>query len=265
MYIEEYSRTGNEHQALYRSFMNSSKVIVAAFVVMFAIFVMFVPDGNLYLKPIALCLAVGVLADAVLIRMMLMPAVDKLVGKRAFILPKVIDRYLPHIDIEGKQVAAFEAAILETQSQGDLVIVKDVLNRNLKWQLARPTLLEYDDSELGRQLLLALAGRLKIPQGYIKVNQLYYPFNKAQMIKAVAYLDLSQTALTSSDLINKHTQVVVIDGLNFLEDKPVVERFLNELQSFQKSHPNLNYIFGSTPNFDPELKTLFEARLEIKS
>jgi RND superfamily putative drug exporter len=52
-------------------------------------------------KQIGLALAVGVLVDAFLVRMTIVPAVLALLGDRAWSLPTWLDRRLPHLDIEG--------------------------------------------------------------------------------------------------------------------------------------------------------------------
>ncbi len=63
----------------------SAKVVTAAAVIMFAVFVAFVPEGDMSLKPIALGLAVGVLVDAFVVRMTLVPAVLALFGDEAVV------------------------------------------------------------------------------------------------------------------------------------------------------------------------------------
>jgi RND superfamily putative drug exporter len=264
MYIEEYSKSGDEHQALHRSFMNSAKVIVAAFVVMFAIFLMFVPGEYPNLKPIAFALAVGVLADAVLVRMMLMPAVDALVGKRAFLLPKFIDRYLPHIDIEGKTVAALEQARLETADRSALVIVNQVLGQSFDIGPNSNLLIEYHHSDRGRRILLAIAGRLQLNTGYVKIGADIYPFAKDAVLKKVAYVDLAKTKLNAENVVGKHTVLAVVDGLNFLEDQTDVENFLQAWSDFRALYPDISLIFGSSSIFDPVLTQIFESRLVLR-
>jgi RND superfamily putative drug exporter len=81
-------------------------VVTAAALIMFAVFASFVPGGSTILKPIAFALAVGVLIDAFLVRMTLVPAVLALVGRAGWWLPKWLDRLLPDLDIEGERLAA---------------------------------------------------------------------------------------------------------------------------------------------------------------
>ena len=57
------------------------------------------------IRPIGFALAVGVLVDAVLVRMTLIPAVMHLLGDRAWYLPRWLDRLLPDLDVEGVKLA----------------------------------------------------------------------------------------------------------------------------------------------------------------
>ena len=74
---------------------------MAAAVIMFAVFAAFVPEGEGPIKTIAFGLAVGVFIDAFVVRMTLVPAVLALLGRRAWWLPRWIDRRLPSFDVEG--------------------------------------------------------------------------------------------------------------------------------------------------------------------
>ena len=57
------------------------------------------------IRPIGFGLAVGVLVDAVLVRMTLTPAVMHLLGDRAWYIPRWLDRLLPDLDVEGVKLA----------------------------------------------------------------------------------------------------------------------------------------------------------------
>ncbi|MEU6039429.1 MMPL family transporter [Actinomadura sp. NPDC047616] len=67
-------------------------------------FASFVAVDDAAIKPIALSLAFGVLVDAFLVRMTLVPAVLALAGRGAWWLPRILDRTLPHLDIEGERL-----------------------------------------------------------------------------------------------------------------------------------------------------------------
>ncbi|MEV7629053.1 MMPL family transporter [Actinoplanes sp. NPDC089786] len=84
---EEYVRSGDPRRAVTSGFQASARVVAAAALIMVAVFASFLPGGDATLKPIAFALAVGVLLDAFLIRMTLVPAVLTMAGHRAWWLP----------------------------------------------------------------------------------------------------------------------------------------------------------------------------------
>jgi RND superfamily putative drug exporter len=73
---------------------------------MFSVFAGFVPAGEATVKAIAFALAVGILFDAFVVRMVLVPAALALLGTKAWWLPRWL-RWLPVLDVEG---AALEKA-----------------------------------------------------------------------------------------------------------------------------------------------------------
>ena len=84
---EEYLRSDDPQRAIVDGFVGSSRVVTAAAVIMLAVFAAFVPDGDPDVKPIAFALAIGVFADAFLVRMLFAPAVLKLFGRSAWSPP----------------------------------------------------------------------------------------------------------------------------------------------------------------------------------
>ena len=102
---EEYVHTGDAKGSVIRGFIGSGKVVTAAAVIMVSVFVFFIPEGMNAIKEIALTLAIGILADAFLVRMTLVPAVMGLLGDKAWWLPTWLDRRLPRLDIEGEGIA----------------------------------------------------------------------------------------------------------------------------------------------------------------
>ncbi|MCP2242665.1 MMPL family transporter [Lentzea aerocolonigenes] len=98
---EDYVHHGDPHHAIETGFVSAARVVVAAAVIMFAVFAAFVPEGSSTIKPIAFSLAVGVFVDAFIVRMTLVPAVLALLGHRAWGLPPELDRALPVFDAEG--------------------------------------------------------------------------------------------------------------------------------------------------------------------
>lgn len=107
---EQYAHGQPAREAVLDGFRHSAPVVAAAAVIMVAVFSAFVPSGAATLKPIALGLAVGVLVDAFLVRMTLVPAVLVLLGDRAWWLPRRLARVLPVVDVEGQAVERHVAA-----------------------------------------------------------------------------------------------------------------------------------------------------------
>ena len=94
---------------------HASRVVVAAALVMFSVFASFGTTSDSIVKPMAVAAAVGVLADAFVVRMTLVPAVLALLGRRAWWLPRWLDRLLPHADIEGSSLVLGNSPLVGTE------------------------------------------------------------------------------------------------------------------------------------------------------
>ena len=91
-------------------FHSAAPVVVAAGLIMVAVFSGFIFGDDAMIRQIGLALAVGILVDAFLVRMTLIPAVMAWAGERAWWLPAWLDRILPNLDVEGdKLVRTLEA------------------------------------------------------------------------------------------------------------------------------------------------------------
>ena len=99
---EEYERTHKPREAVVNGFALGSRVVVAAAVIMVAVFAGFVTNHDTTIQAMGFGLAVGIFVDAFIVRLFIVPAVLTLLGKHAWWLPKWLDRYIPHISIEGK-------------------------------------------------------------------------------------------------------------------------------------------------------------------
>ena len=77
---------------------------------MFCVFGAFVLGDDRQLKLFGLGLAIAVLIDATIVRMLLVPATMELLGDRNWWIPGWLDRILPHIDVEGTRRRAVRAA-----------------------------------------------------------------------------------------------------------------------------------------------------------
>ncbi|MGY1938068.1 MMPL family transporter [Nocardia gipuzkoensis] len=101
---EEYSRTGDANGSVRNGVAHSARVVSAAALIMFAVFVAFTWVDNPVVKPLAFTLAVGVVLDAFVVRLTLVPAVMALVGERMWYHPRWFGRYVPDLDIEGAEL-----------------------------------------------------------------------------------------------------------------------------------------------------------------
>jgi len=102
---ENFVRSGKARQSVITGYGQSGRVVTAAAIIMISVFGAFVTDTDPVVKSIGLSLAFGVLADAFIVRMTLVPAVVTLLGKRAWWMPKRLERIVPDVDIEGEAVA----------------------------------------------------------------------------------------------------------------------------------------------------------------
>mgnify|MGYP006277181115 CR=1 FL=1 len=98
---EEFDRTGDNASAVADGLASTARVITAAALIMVAVFGSFVAGDDRTIKLFGMGLAVAVLIDATLVRMVLVPATMELLGARNWWLPKWLDRVLPRIDVEG--------------------------------------------------------------------------------------------------------------------------------------------------------------------
>ena len=76
-------------------------MITAAALIMFCVFGAFALGDDRSLKLFGLGLAVAVLIDATIVRLLLVPATMELLGDKNWWIPKWLDRILPKIDVEG--------------------------------------------------------------------------------------------------------------------------------------------------------------------
>jgi len=98
---ENWLATGDSHHSVVDGLAHTARVITSAAVIMVSVFASFLLVNDPTVKMIGLGLAVAVLVDATLIRMVLVPATMTLLGAANWWLPKSLDRVLPHLDVEG--------------------------------------------------------------------------------------------------------------------------------------------------------------------
>ncbi|GAA0936337.1 MMPL family transporter [Kribbella koreensis] len=102
---EEWRRSGDAREAVREGLANTGSVITAAAAIMIVVFGAFLLSPDRMLNQFGLGLAVAVLLDALLIRCVIVPAVLRLMGARAWWLPRWLDRLLPVIALEREEEA----------------------------------------------------------------------------------------------------------------------------------------------------------------
>ncbi|MCW4385994.1 MMPL family transporter [Salinibacterium sp. SYSU T00001] len=80
---------------------NARAVVTAAAIIMISVFGGFMFSHLTMVRPLGFGLAIGVLFDAFIVRLLLVPALMHLVGEKAWWMPRWLDRILPNADVEG--------------------------------------------------------------------------------------------------------------------------------------------------------------------
>ncbi|WP_445527183.1 MMPL family transporter [Streptomyces cyslabdanicus] len=99
---EAYVHGEKPGQAVVTGFRHGARVVTAAAVIMIAVFSGFIGSSESMVKMIGFGLAIAVFFDAFIVRMAIVPAVLALLGRRAWWLPRWLDRALPNVDVEGE-------------------------------------------------------------------------------------------------------------------------------------------------------------------
>jgi len=105
---EAYVHGESPSQAVVTGFRHSARVVAAAAIIMMAVFGGFISSSESMIKMIGFGLAIAVFFDAFVVRMAIVPAVLALLGKKAWWLPKWLDRALPNVDVEGEGLRALD-------------------------------------------------------------------------------------------------------------------------------------------------------------
>ncbi len=103
---EEFVHGGDPARAVAVGFEQGARVVTAAAVIMMSVFFGFVLAPDPILQSFGFALGFGVLVDAFVVRMTLVPALLSLLGKSAWWLPRWLDRILPDVDVEGERLRA---------------------------------------------------------------------------------------------------------------------------------------------------------------
>jgi RND superfamily putative drug exporter len=224
---EDWVHHGEALAAVRRGFASSARVVVAAAVIMVAVFASFVPHGDSSVKPIAFGLAVGVLVDAFLVRMTLVPAVLALLGERAWWLPAWLDRRLPALDVEGEGLVAHLEHEDWVAEHGPAVVRLDGFG--LDDPTTRRPLVHVDlvvragelvvltgDATPRRAVLAVIAGRLAPRRGTVAVLDRMVPAESAAVRARVGIDIRARDVRQARDLVLLDTDHLTEDDVHHL-------------------------------------------------
>jgi RND superfamily putative drug exporter len=107
---EEYRASRDAKGSIVEGVGSTARVITSAALIMVAVFAAFVLASDVTTKLFGVGLALAVLLDVTLVRMILVPAAMSLLGDRAWWLPTWLERRLPAVDLEGTTVPRAEPA-----------------------------------------------------------------------------------------------------------------------------------------------------------
>ncbi len=107
---EAWAHGHTARTAVRTGFSHGARVVTAAALIMTGVFASFIYSPMQMIKPIGFALAVGVLLDAFVVRMTIMPAIMHLLGERAWYLPGWLQRIVPDLDVEGTKLVEMREA-----------------------------------------------------------------------------------------------------------------------------------------------------------
>lgn len=239
---EDYVHGGDARRAVQSGFVGSAKVVTAAAIIMASVFASFIPEGDSTIKPMAVGLAVGVFVDAFIVRMTLVPAVMKLLGDKAWWMPRWLDRILPSFDVEGvglhnelrlmrwpdstaRYVSAAENLSVTTRG------VHLIDNVHLRLRPDEILVASSSSQSAGLALALAITGRTKA-EGTLKTANLVLPQRSSMVRSKTAVVRLTESHTPLDDLrraLRKGPELLALVGVDSLVEPTERRRFQTEL------------------------------------
>ncbi|MGP4092775.1 MMPL family transporter, partial [Streptomyces sp. KR55] len=102
---EAYAHGASSGEAIVSGFRHSGRVVAAAAIIMISVFAGFIGMSSPTIQTMGVGLAAAVAFDAFVVRMAIAPSVLALLGHRAWWLPRILNRVLPNVDIEGEALS----------------------------------------------------------------------------------------------------------------------------------------------------------------
>ncbi len=226
---EEYVHGHDAQTSIRSGFAASAKVVIAAALIMVAVFAAFEPHGDSVTQPIAFALAVGVFIDAFVVRMTLVPATMALLGDKAWWMPKWLDKRLPVFDVEGEgvnhqlELAEWPHADAHAGIHADRIrlLAKDgsALYGPVSFEVApgEVTLVRGLSHTARTALALTVSGRVHLTEGKLKVAGQVVPQQMILLRPSVSVVRLAEERdpiAAVREALTDRTKVLVVDGLD---------------------------------------------------
>lgn len=253
---EEYVHGKSPVDAIRDGMVASGPVVVAAAVIMFAVFAFFVPEGIGSIKQIAFALAVGVAIDAFCVRMTLVPAVMALLGERAWWLPRWLDKALPTFDVEG-EVLTEKLKLDQWPGTDHVLYAEDIAVEELvpdtSLALEAGNVIGVAGPVSSRTgLALALTGRLGVTSGRARVAGELLPGAASAVHRRTRYSDLSQDPAALISLRPAAGSVAFVDSVESVDAgderlAALIERFRSDGSAALVLCASSESIFESLP------------------
>jgi len=111
---ETWVRTQDNGRAILTGLAGTGRVITAAATIMIAVFAAMIAIDDVTIKSFGIGMVAAILVDATIVRMLLVPAVMRLLGRSNWWLPRPLERWMPHLHVEGRSDAYLSARTAET-------------------------------------------------------------------------------------------------------------------------------------------------------
>ncbi len=115
---EAHAHGDDPVESVRHGFRSAGPVVVAAAIIMSSVFGGFASGPDLTVKSLSFALAVGVLVDAIVVRMVIMPAALAILGRAAWWFPSWL-RWLPDLDVEGAKLTRARVTPVPSSKDGD--------------------------------------------------------------------------------------------------------------------------------------------------
>ncbi len=111
---ETWVRTRDNSRAILTGLAGTGRVITAAATIMIVVFAAMIALDDVTMKSFGIGMVAAILVDATIVRMLLVPAVMRLLGHSNWWLPRPLERWVPHLHVEGRPDAYLSARDAET-------------------------------------------------------------------------------------------------------------------------------------------------------